>query len=408
MERQYIGARYVPKFADPIEWNDQTSYEALTIVTYMGASYTSKKAVPAGIKPTDNSYWVVTGNYNAQVEEYRQEVIKVANDYSDIKEYVDKQNRKFLFLADSYDEYGGWVDKTASMLGLTSDRYWNIGKRNTSFASGSWLSLVQEWVASHPNDVKDIGTIVCGGGINDSDATGYSALPNALREFRSYINTTFGYDVSVKIAYFGWALNTSAILAGREANYRAAVCSLYARAESFGMEYLCGCEMVLHNRELLNNDGLHPNSEGGTRIAEVVSNAIKAGCASVVGTLKNATITPVNGTVSGVISQRVFEGQLFTNFDNLTFNNIGVTFSNNDWVKLADVKLPYGNGVWQFTQRVMCEVSSVNTTYDMMFYISGDALYGKINQITDGSWVTATAKIIHAINHNIVMCGIYD
>ena len=37
--RQYIGARYVPKFSNPIEWNRNNSYEALTIVTYLNNSY---------------------------------------------------------------------------------------------------------------------------------------------------------------------------------------------------------------------------------------------------------------------------------------------------------------------------------------------------------------------------------
>ena len=46
--RQYVGARYVPKFADPVEWNGALSYEALTIVTHLGHSFTSKKPVPAG------------------------------------------------------------------------------------------------------------------------------------------------------------------------------------------------------------------------------------------------------------------------------------------------------------------------------------------------------------------------
>lgn len=84
MEKQYIGARYVPKFADPIEWQEGAVYDALTIVTYMGASYTSKKFVPAGVKPTDNRYWVITGNYNAQVEQYREEVVAVAGKVSQI------------------------------------------------------------------------------------------------------------------------------------------------------------------------------------------------------------------------------------------------------------------------------------------------------------------------------------
>lgn len=71
---QYIGARYVPLFADPIEWSSTKSYEPLTIVTHQGASYTSKQAVPVGIDIANTDYWVLTGNYNAQVEQYRQEV----------------------------------------------------------------------------------------------------------------------------------------------------------------------------------------------------------------------------------------------------------------------------------------------------------------------------------------------
>ena len=72
--RQYIGARYVPKFANPIEWNNARAYESLEIVTYLGTSYTSKKPVPVGIDITDTTYWVATGSYNSQVEEYRREV----------------------------------------------------------------------------------------------------------------------------------------------------------------------------------------------------------------------------------------------------------------------------------------------------------------------------------------------
>ena len=73
--KQYIGARYVPKFASPVEWAADTSYEALTIVTFNNASYTSKIQVPPTVgNPANNpQYWVLTGNYNAQVEQYRQE-----------------------------------------------------------------------------------------------------------------------------------------------------------------------------------------------------------------------------------------------------------------------------------------------------------------------------------------------
>lgn len=71
---QYIGSRYVPLFADPIDWNITRAYESLTIVYYQGNSYTSKQAVPTGIDITNTTYWALTGNYNAQVEQYRREV----------------------------------------------------------------------------------------------------------------------------------------------------------------------------------------------------------------------------------------------------------------------------------------------------------------------------------------------
>ena len=72
----YVGARYVPKFANPLEWAENTAYEAMTVVSYNNNSYTSKIPVPSTIgNPADNpDYWALTGNYNAQVEQYRQEV----------------------------------------------------------------------------------------------------------------------------------------------------------------------------------------------------------------------------------------------------------------------------------------------------------------------------------------------
>lgn len=71
---QYIGARYVPLFAEPIEWDKTKQYEPLTIVSANGNSYTSRQFVPAGIEITNDAFWALTGNFNAQVEQYRKEV----------------------------------------------------------------------------------------------------------------------------------------------------------------------------------------------------------------------------------------------------------------------------------------------------------------------------------------------
>lgn len=91
---QYVGARYVPKFADPIEWDAERGYESLTIVTYKGESYTSKCPVPPGIDIKNTRYWALTGAYNAQVEEYKNQVKDLSQQVtgfaSDNKEFREK------------------------------------------------------------------------------------------------------------------------------------------------------------------------------------------------------------------------------------------------------------------------------------------------------------------------------
>lgn len=91
---QYVGARYVPKFADPIEWDTERGYESLTIVTYKGESYTSKCPVPPGIDINNERYWALTGAYNAQVEEYKNQVKDLSEQVtgfaSDNKEFREK------------------------------------------------------------------------------------------------------------------------------------------------------------------------------------------------------------------------------------------------------------------------------------------------------------------------------
>lgn len=69
---KYVGNRYTPIIDG--EHNNTKAYDSLVIVTYQGNSYTSKKKVPIGVDITNKTYWECTGNYNAQIEQYRQDV----------------------------------------------------------------------------------------------------------------------------------------------------------------------------------------------------------------------------------------------------------------------------------------------------------------------------------------------
>lgn len=73
--REYVGARYVPVFADPAEWDNTRGYEPLTIVLHQGNSFTSTQYVPTGVDINNTEYWLETGNWNAQIEAYRKEVL---------------------------------------------------------------------------------------------------------------------------------------------------------------------------------------------------------------------------------------------------------------------------------------------------------------------------------------------
>lgn len=87
--REYIGARYVPVFANPPEWSDTRGYEPLTIVLHKGNSFTSTQYVPTGIDIGNTKYWLETGNWNAQIEAYREEVLRfdgrITQNANDIK-----------------------------------------------------------------------------------------------------------------------------------------------------------------------------------------------------------------------------------------------------------------------------------------------------------------------------------
>lgn len=85
--RQYKGMRYVPIFDG--NWDNTKDYEPLIIVSYQGNSYTSRTFVPAGTDITNEAYWALTGNYNAQVEAYRQEVLALSQDFDEVKKLTD-------------------------------------------------------------------------------------------------------------------------------------------------------------------------------------------------------------------------------------------------------------------------------------------------------------------------------
>lgn len=111
INRQYVGARYVPKIMG--EWDKNIPYEALSIVTYKGNSFTSKIPVPAKVDIGDETYWVSTGNYNVQIEEYRKETLEAKqlanNTNTDLQAFKKTQTN-------TNNEINNKIDSTTSAL----------------------------------------------------------------------------------------------------------------------------------------------------------------------------------------------------------------------------------------------------------------------------------------------------
>lgn len=80
----YIGARYVPLVDG--QWDNSKQYEPLTIVLYQGASYTSKTYVPVGVDILNETYWALTGDYNAQVQSIQEQVNKNTSDIAELQQ----------------------------------------------------------------------------------------------------------------------------------------------------------------------------------------------------------------------------------------------------------------------------------------------------------------------------------
>lgn len=108
----YIGARYVPKIVG--EWTNTVAYEPLSVVLWQGNSYTSVCAVPVGVDISDENYWVISGNYNAQVEQYRKEVVDLNGNVVKISDDVNKLDGEVTSLSGSVSE------NTSAITGLTS------------------------------------------------------------------------------------------------------------------------------------------------------------------------------------------------------------------------------------------------------------------------------------------------
>lgn len=266
INRQYVGARYVPKIMG--EWNKALQYEALSVVTYLGNSFTSKVPVPANIDITNETYWVNTANYNAQVEAYRKDVSQVKTDLNN--EIVNRKNDSkdnILWIGDSYSvNYNHKLPNGVRYM-LNAKNWYEYSKGGAGFA-GAWAGanfndLIEqaknEMSASQKEMIKHVYIV---GGANDSNYDWTTLKPKVVSTIQNARNSFPNAEVCFIFA--SCAYNTYLDLFTKTKN----ICNDNYAPCIFAMPY------YYLSGSFYNSDNLHYTEDATNYIISVISNLI--------------------------------------------------------------------------------------------------------------------------------------
>lgn len=311
--RQYIGARYVPLFADPAEWDNQRTYEPLTIVIHNGNSYTSRQYVPIGIDINNNEYWALTGNYNAQVETYRNEVAQYDARINDVQTQATTnkqdiatinttiqtiqntsvqtiQNTPIIFIGDSTTQgYGATTPATDRWATKICD-YFHAEQHNYA-VGGSGFTVngqaengrfdLQAQTAANDNrfDHTKVRLIFISGGVNDNKtAPDTTAKTNAkiclttLRNAFPNAKIMAIIGVSGNLEYGKHSLGANGIIK-RIPYYRDMI--QYMQRQNCAT--IDGWRLISTNIIMQAPDRVHPSTTGYTYIAGQILNTLLGG-----------------------------------------------------------------------------------------------------------------------------------
>lgn len=302
---EYTGMRYVPVFADPPEWSSANSYEALEIVIHEGNSYTSKTFVPVGIDISNSAYWALTGNYNAQVEQYRQEVQQfdgritkntegIAVNAADIANLAEKtsslahskefKGSNILYVTDSWGVNTTGVAKpyVNSLGDILGANLTNLSVGSTGYISGgtnNFINRLKAWADANPGKTGDIDYVMVCGSSNDYPHT-TSEIAAAVNQFVSYALSAFPNAQVAVIPQFASnkpayaSVDTADDNLWRKVNAAATVAyynNLWPRTRFIPNTFYA---MAFTPASFMASDNVHPTQSGHNYLAKWLSEAL--------------------------------------------------------------------------------------------------------------------------------------
>lgn len=288
MTRQYIGARYVPKFDGA--WNTNKNYESLVIVEYNDSSYITKKPTPAGTLPTNTEYYALAGTTSGQIRDLQERMTNAEENIEALENDIENLsiindnfiNRKFLLLADSYGmretSKPTWTELFTSRY--TNSRHKSVSSRGFAVSNNSFLMGITDFNNELSEvEKKSITDIVVCGGWNDSRWLTEGGTDNELQskifEFVDYCNDHFP-NATPWIGFIGWQTHDKT-QEGTNLSDLIRTEKIYNYTAYKNLKILNGVSDIMKDSNNMDVTYFHPNPTGSIQLFFGISRALYGG-----------------------------------------------------------------------------------------------------------------------------------
>lgn len=208
---RYIGARYVPMFIGV--WDNTREYEPLSIVSYLGDSYTSKGYVPIGIDITNTTYWAKTGDFNQQLanleavieqiqDSLEEEIENIASDLEEVTTRVSTLEETVETMDGTVEQLSGDVTRLGNSVGSAFDildqhqgEIINLQNNLGDYMSPKLLprTVVVSITGVGAGFIKKSSVSVSGTGVRNLGIVGFNVITNNFNCVEAYIENDVAY-----------------------------------------------------------------------------------------------------------------------------------------------------------------------------------------------------------------------
>lgn len=372
--RQYIGARYVPRF---IGTYDPTQiYEALDVVDNgSGTSYIARKNVPAGTPLTDTDYWFVYGASSGAIIQLQNDMQTAQNDILTLQgdmtnaqgailslngDITSLENeirdlgggeRQYILVADSY---GGrptastsWEAIFEGLVAPATVYKWREGTMgfvHPGSSAHTVESLMQSQASSVADPDKITDVVIALGGNDIYYNESLASVKNAMQSVVTYIKTAYPNAA----IWFGYPNGSGNFSASQVLNVPAYLENMQTIcAGNSKCKYIENIEYIMRDAFNVDSDKTHPNTDGSRILGQAIAYAVVTNRIYHYFATHTTTITDLESN-TGTGRFIFIDGILRFVFPRVGASNSAVSFTGSQWTKLGQcADIPFYNKAYE-------------------------------------------------------------